>query len=311
MNKKHIYLIALGVVAAVSSCTTTTYTSNVADVSADIRSATVADLQASERITHTIEPSKSVRRGGMANIRHAVEAEALEKKGGNADVLLDPEYSVTKQRTLFGSKVTSITVSGRPATYTNFRALDDSVWTNPTFRGLRTSHGHLLLNGKKNLDSGTLTTTQRAVRKGIGAYLNVNTAIEFDNWDCENASFVPTFTLGYNVTPQWFVGLGIGQWCNSDEDNFTPLFGNVRYYFSSALKSAFVDVKAGKSIESATGSEYEMDATLFQLGLGYNWKHFEVAIQYTHTEYDYKIEYGNFSTNYPGEHIGLSLGWRF
>lgn len=299
-------------VAAVSSCTTTTYTSNVADVSADIRSATVADLQASERITHTIEPSKSVRRGGMANIRHAVEAEALEKKGGNADVLLDPEYSVTKQRTLFGSKVTSITVSGRPATYTNFRALDDSVWTNPTFRGLRTSRGHLLLNGKKNLDSGTLTTTQRAVRKGIGAYLNVNTAIDFNNLDNQNAFIAPTFTLGYNVTPQWFVGLGIGQWCNSDEDNFTPLFGNVRYYFSPALKTAFVDAKIGKSIDTDnTGYGYDMDATLLQLGLGYNWKHFEVAIQYTRMNYEFESWYGDFSTDNHGDFIGLSLGWRF
>ncbi|MDE5549871.1 MAG: porin family protein [Bacteroidaceae bacterium] len=286
MNKKD-YLIALGVVVAVSSCTTTTYTSNVTDVSTDIRSATVADLQAGERITHTIAPSKSVRRGGMANIRHAVEAEALEKKGGNADVLLDPEYSVTKQRTLLGTKVTSITVSGRPATYTNFRTLNDSVWTNPTFCGLRTTSGHHLLNGR-----GILTTPQKAVRKGIGAYLNVNPAVGFS----DEASFIaPTFTLGYNITPQWFVGLGVGHWwTNHSPSHFITVFGNARYYFSPALKTVFVDAKAGIL------NEYE-DTTLLQLGIGYNWKHFEVAAQYTRTEYEQ--ENRNF--------IGFSLGWRF
>lgn len=307
MNKKHLYLIVLGVAVAVSSCTTTTYTSSVADVSADIRSATVADLQAGERITHTIEPSKSVRRGGMANIRHAAEAEALEKKGGNADVLLDPEYSITKKRILFGSQVTSITVSGRPATYTNFHTLDDSVWTNPTFRGLRTSRGHQLLNGKKKAGSGMLTTTRRTVRKGIGAYLNANAALDFNHLDNDDYFIAPTLTLGYNITPQWFAGIGIGDWWNEDDD-FVSLFGNVRYYFSPALKSAFVDAKAGKSID-------DTDITLFQLGLGYSWKHIEVAIQYTRT--NYKIDYwdryygNNISRDDHGDFIGLSLGWRF
>lgn len=117
-----------------SSCTTTTLTktATTADVSSQLLSATVADLVvAPERISATLITTPAIRRGGLANVRRAVEAEALRSyKDGNYDVLVAPEYIVEQK----DGKVSSITVTGRPAYYTNFRSLNDSVWCNPAFR---------------------------------------------------------------------------------------------------------------------------------------------------------------------------------
>jgi len=88
-----------------------------------------------QRISYTMTPSKAVRRGGLANVKQAAENEALEKKGGNADLLVEPEYVVEKTNYFFFKKIKSITVSGRPAKYKNFHSLNDSVWCNPVFRG--------------------------------------------------------------------------------------------------------------------------------------------------------------------------------
>ena len=137
---KHFYimkklLLLLGVALFTASCTTTVKTAKTADSSAQLLSATVADLEVSpERITYTMVPKKTIRRGGEANVKQAAEQEALLKYG-NADVLVDAEYSIAKTSYfIFGSKISSITVTGRPAKYTNFHSLNDSVWCNRAFR---------------------------------------------------------------------------------------------------------------------------------------------------------------------------------
>lgn len=128
-------LLLLGVALFTASCTTTVKTAKTADSSAQLLSATVADLEVSpERITYTMVPSKAVLRGGEANVKQAAEQEALLKYG-NADVLVDAEYSISKTSYfIFGSKISTITVTGRPAKYKNFRSLSDDVWCNPAFR---------------------------------------------------------------------------------------------------------------------------------------------------------------------------------
>ena len=128
-------LLLLGVALFTASCTTTVKTAKTADSSAQLLSATVADLEVSpERITYTMVPKKTIRRGGEANVKQAAEQEALLKYG-NADVLVDAEYTIAKTSYfIFGSKIASITVTGRPAKYTNFHSLNDSVWCNRAFR---------------------------------------------------------------------------------------------------------------------------------------------------------------------------------
>ena len=128
--------ILLGVTLLAASCTTTIKTAKTVEPTTQLLNATVADLEvSSERITYTMVPNRALRRGGEGNLKQAAEQAALAKVG--ADVLVSAEYSISKKsRCIFGSKISSITVTGRPAKYTNFRSLNDSVWCNPTFRGL-------------------------------------------------------------------------------------------------------------------------------------------------------------------------------
>ena len=130
---KKLFLLT-GLVLSMVSCHTITKTSKTVESPASLLSATVADLEVSpERIIFTSSPSPSVRRGGMENVKQAAIQEAL-LQNGNADVLVDATYSITTTRFLCFDWVSSITVSGRPATYKNFHSLNDSVWCNPFFR---------------------------------------------------------------------------------------------------------------------------------------------------------------------------------
>jgi len=132
--KKILAFVCVALFAA--SCTTVVKTAKTADTPASLLSATVADLEVSpERISYTMVPDDKIRRGGLSNVKQAAENEALAKNG-NADVLVDAEYVITSTNYLiFGKKVESITVTGRPAKYVNFRSLDDKVWCDPVFRG--------------------------------------------------------------------------------------------------------------------------------------------------------------------------------
>lgn len=94
-----------------------------------VNTVTVADLIVSDtKIVYTYEPSKAVRRGGDANVLNTAIREAL-RKNGNGDVLVAMEYiTLNTSSSFFGSGIKKITVSGYPATYTNFHSLGDSIW---------------------------------------------------------------------------------------------------------------------------------------------------------------------------------------
>ncbi len=128
---KKLFFACVAVLAFTSCSTSVSYTATTGKSAASLLSATVADLEVSpERVSATITPSKAIQRGGEENVKQAVEQEAL--KNGNYDLLVDPEFTIT--RSGFKKKITSITVSGRPARFKNFRSLNDSVWCNPVFR---------------------------------------------------------------------------------------------------------------------------------------------------------------------------------
>ena len=92
----------------------------------------IADLDISNnKIVHAYVPPKSVRNGGEDNVLNTAVREALAKNG-NADVLVGLEsqfkYSATR-------KILSVVISGYPATYKNFRNIDENVWyTTPYFQ---------------------------------------------------------------------------------------------------------------------------------------------------------------------------------
>ena len=133
-------LFFLSVVLLFASCTTITKTATTEKLPAAFYNATVADLDvAPERIYYTMTPSKAIQRSGLGlgNVKQSAVNEALQKNG-NADVLVEPEFVIVqKKRFLAPTKVLQITVSGRPAKYTGFHSLNDSVWCDPVFRGYK------------------------------------------------------------------------------------------------------------------------------------------------------------------------------
>lgn len=129
------YFLFVGVALAIASCTTTTKTARTESVPYSMYNASVADLEVgSQRVSYTLNPTKKIRRGGVGNVKQAAIMEALDANG-NADLMLEPQFVVSQKRGLFSKKITSVTVTGRPAKYKNFRSLNDSVWCNRVFRG--------------------------------------------------------------------------------------------------------------------------------------------------------------------------------
>lgn len=79
-----------------------------------------ADLQVSpNKISYTMIPSKAVKDGGYKNVLATAIREAL-LANGDADVIVGLESTVKCDRS---GEVESITVSGYPAKYINFRAV--------------------------------------------------------------------------------------------------------------------------------------------------------------------------------------------
>lgn len=320
MRKSFVFWALLSIL--LSSCETLTKTARTADVSSSLQSVTVADLKVSDRITYTMDPvKKEIRRGGVENVKRAVEAEALEKKGGNADVLLEPQYVFVKKRSLLGSKITSVTVSGRPAYYVNFRALNDSVWSNPYFRGVGAMGTRKLSTVKVKDKAVAIADYYKGdVRRTgftsyfdiYGGYYDVN-----DEWDEVHSGFVGgTLSFGCQLTPQVYLGVGAGVTYLADEieAGFIPVFAHGRYYLSESKNSLFVDCKLGSSLKGWDCYDLE-PGFYFSPSIGYSFNHFEIALQYMHQgfsaeDYDYS-EGGYYDRDFKANHWGLSLGWRF
>lgn len=135
---KKILIVAIAALSFAScSKPVITETARTESVPYVMYNATVADLEAAKaRITYTLKPSPEMVRGGLENCKQAAIQEALTANG-NADLLLEPQFVVNQTKGFlgFGKKVHSVTVSGRPAFYKNFRSLNDDIWTNPVFRG--------------------------------------------------------------------------------------------------------------------------------------------------------------------------------
>lgn len=294
-----------------------------------MQSATVVDLipATEQRITHTIEPTKDILRGGMDNVRQAVIHEALVEKGNNADVLLEPQYVVSKKKTLFGSKITSITVSGRPAYYTNFRVLDDSVWCNPVFRGVNMHQRSLPLAGmkspvkkKKSYDSYTPAYRTKGFAMYLTPFIGGSDAKVYDSKG-EHYSTVAfggaLLNWGYQLNPYVFVGVGSGLDIDPAIDNgFVPLFANVRFNLSKKQNTPFVDVKIGTSLVLSAESDVYNDLLLedhFYRGIavGYSWGNVDVAYQYFIHGYD-RFDYDEYIDQecYQIQN-GVSIGFRF
>lgn len=302
-----------------TSCQTQLKTARTAVTDASLRSVAVADLEvADERITYTMEPSKDIQRAGLSNVKQAAEQEALTKHG-NADVLLDPQYVITKKRTLFGSRISSITVSGRPAFYRNFRTLNDSVWSNPAFNGIAVqgkSAGQTNNNGffapKRSGKNGN---------KGFEAYVTL--AAMFSTFstseDCcdggEGFNLNLLSSFGYRFSPYFYLGAGIGIAAETYEEYvLLPIYMNARFNFSKRPKTLFLDYKLGYTPVDFS-SECEPNA-FNALALGYTFGKFDLAFQTTFQSLTkdwcgYSSYYGCGGADGVLVSFGLSCSYKF
>lgn len=120
MKKAFLPLIIVGM--AFASCTTVTKTATTLDVANSLNTATTADLAVSPtKISYTHKTTKKDRKAGNRNILNTAIQAALEANGGG-DVLVAPQFTSVKKTGLFGSKIKTVTVTGYPATYKNFKS---------------------------------------------------------------------------------------------------------------------------------------------------------------------------------------------
>lgn len=128
--KKSYLLILLVSVLALSSCKSVRSTATYQDPTNTLRTVTVADLYVSDtRISYTYTPTYAVRLGGNQNVIKTAVLEAL-KAHGSGDILIGLEYTTISRWTIFPflSPIREITVTGRPAKYTNFHSLPEKIW---------------------------------------------------------------------------------------------------------------------------------------------------------------------------------------
>lgn len=113
-------IIGAASVLALSSCSTITHTTQTASVDTQVYNVTVADMNVSaEKQSVTTEWSWSpLRTISLSSVKENAAAALLDKTG--ADVLVEPQY-VVKRNGLFRGG--SVTVTGYPATYSNFRPM--------------------------------------------------------------------------------------------------------------------------------------------------------------------------------------------
>ncbi len=124
---KNVILFFSVVALFMTSCSTVYKTAATRDVSAPIAAAVISDLDVSgQKITYTLVPSNKVRKGGLQNCINTAISEALAKNG-DGDVLIETQEAIIQRYGLFGRKIKSVTVTGYPAKYKNFKSADEET----------------------------------------------------------------------------------------------------------------------------------------------------------------------------------------
>lgn len=347
MKKAFAYITVA--VLALSSCQTMVKTAQTVDTQSNIRSITVADLKvADQRVTAKIDDvSSDLRRGGEKNVKNAVEQKALTENGGG-DILLEPLYVMTKKKGLFGSKITSISVSGRPAWYQNFRTINDSLWNNPDFRQMvpakRLEPAHRFGPGHANLGNmGAAASKGHAPKQKVPAFRpkgwcgNVDLYLGVDGEYNGHGhpdhdiglSYMVTANYGYQFGPYFYWGLGTGFGSydvSSFKDNYKviPIFTDFRFYMGRKANTLFVDLKMGRGFTVGKWAKHvdETDnAFMGSPSIGYTFGNLDLSayLMYHENEFEYKLKRttgGHTYTDYYERDFatltwGLKLGLRF
>lgn len=315
MMKREFRIYGLGLLSVLmlSSCITTTKTARTATTSASIKNATVADLRVTDnRVTYTMSPSKAIQRAGLNNVKQAAIQEALTKNG-NADVMVEPEFVIEKERTLFGSHISSITVTGRPAYYQKFRTLPDSVWHKPGFYGQPDVVRVCSCNGDDCEDCGDFAPKRGGIAGLVGKLSGKNksqTKIEREDTGWRRSGFGGHLTaIGGNQ--KWKVNehqsYNQGRWFDVVEDNSgDPYIGGLLTLGYNVSSHFFLG--AGSGVMYGEYKDF-LNVPIFA-DIRYNFSGHKVSTLF----FDYKIG-GNVIANKSdykgGVFLGLALGYDF
>lgn len=119
-------LVAATLLLSITSCKTLNQTATDKDINSVVFAATTAELDVSDqKVTYTLHPSAKVRRGGMQNCINVAIHEALKSSDG--DVLIETQQAIVTRTGFLRKKIKSVTVSGYPAKYKDFKSLDSRV----------------------------------------------------------------------------------------------------------------------------------------------------------------------------------------
>lgn len=120
LKMKKLFMPLAVVAMTLSSCSITTKTASTISVNSKLTSETIADLEVDDRrIEYVYRPIGKDRKVMDKTAKTTAVYEAL--KQGRGDILIAPEYSITKRKGLFGKKIVEVVVSGHVARYKNFR----------------------------------------------------------------------------------------------------------------------------------------------------------------------------------------------
>lgn len=314
-----------------SSCAVTQKTASTAQIPAQTQAASVASLKVGERVKVEMDVTKPIRKGGWKNIQQAVETKALEAAGG-ADVLLEPRYVVEKHRGLFRSKITKVTVSGRPAVYTDFHALSDSIWCNRIYRAgyedMITRNGGQPKKYKNRIKDVAPESSSKAEKQDdfsdFELYLGnqpyrkqirkkgfaTHGSFGIGGLNCEGGrgtAFSGMVGAGYNFTPHWYAGVGVSVYGITDGALNVPIFAEGRYYLMKRNISPFASLRLGPVIPK-NPNRYGV-SPLLGLGIGYQVGHFEFAFDYTRAKFEQEERY--YHIKFTNHWWGFRLGYHF
>ena len=119
--KKILFFISIAITVTFSSCTTSLTTANSVQPGVKVQTAAEADLSVKEeRVSATLK-GRLNKRYTLDELKENAIAKALES--ANADILVDPRFTITQKKGLFGKRNKAGTVSGYPAKYINIRSV--------------------------------------------------------------------------------------------------------------------------------------------------------------------------------------------
>ena len=313
--KKLLFFIVIG--ATFSSCASLNRATVVStSTPAPIRTTTaVANLDVGEtRISYTYVPSK-------ADSKRLSEAQLIDnaiymalKEHGNADVLVKVNYYITRKT--FPKRIQSISLSGYPAKYVDFRQPSKADYENfkkmpQTAADLRIGNSEAAEKSAENRiedraeDRSGSTSVQRipSPRKYTPTPLDAPTkdfsymglfdvgySIGVGEYPIDRIEF--STTHGCTITPYAYVGIGVGLHYYYDEKSISvPVFADLRGYPLQSKVKPYVSLRIGYAFA-------DLEGMYCAPSIGINVKKFDFNIGYTmqkaSTEYYYDEEKGNF-----------------